>query len=78
MVSGSTTLMPASSVAVPAWNSSNPLMVEKKPAPGDWVSGFTTRSIEYLKSSATSSRPLWNLTPGRSLKVKTVPSSEMV
>ena len=53
-------------------------MVEKKPAPGDCVSGFTTRSMEYLKSSATSSRPLWNLTPGRILKVKTVPSSEMV
>ena len=41
----------------------------KKPAPGDWVAGFVTRSSEYFTSSAVISRPLWNLTPARSLKV---------
>ena len=41
----------------------------KKPAPGLCVAGSSTRSIEYLMSSAVSSRPLWNLTPERTLKV---------
>jgi hypothetical protein len=49
----------------------------KKPAPGLWVAGSSTRSIEYLTSSAVTSRPLVNLAPGRSLKVKVLPSGEI-
>ncbi len=74
---GSTTVMPSSPSALPAEASSNPLMEAKKPAPGLCVAGLTARSIEYFTSSAVISRPLWNLTPVLSLKVKTVPSGEM-
>jgi hypothetical protein len=68
-VSGSTTVTPESSVASPAAIASKPSMEAKKPAPGLWVAGAVTRSNEYFTSSAVISRPLWNLTPGRSLKV---------
>ena len=62
-------VMPDSSFALPDAISSKPLIMPKKPGPGLWVAGLTARSIEYLTSSAVSSRPLWNLTPWRSLKV---------
>ena len=62
-------VMPDSSFAPPDAISSKPLMCPKNPWPGLCVSGFTARSIEYLMSEASSSRPLWNLTPSRSLKV---------
>ena len=77
IVIGSTTVTPDRLSASPADISSKPAIEPKKPAPGLWVSGLTTRSIEYLTSSAVTSRPLPNLTPGRILKVKVLPSGEM-
>ena len=62
-------VMPDISVTLPSSSSWHPMMPVKKLAPGDWVLGLQTRSIEYLMSAAVSSRPLWNLTPLRSLKV---------
>ena len=52
-------------------------MEPKKPAPGLCVFGLVTRSSEYFTSSAVISRPLWNFTPWRSLKVKVLPSGEI-
>jgi hypothetical protein len=68
-VPSSGVVMPVSSLAAPEAISSKPLMAAKKPWPGLWVSGFTARSNEYLMSAEVSSRPLWNLTPLRRLKV---------
>ena len=62
-------MTPESESASPAATASKPSMAPKKPAPGDSVSGFVTRSSEYFTSSATSARPLWKVTPGRSVKV---------
>jgi hypothetical protein len=69
--------MPSSVSEPPPDTASKPLIALKKPAPGPWVFGLTARSIEYLTSSAVISRPLWNFTPGRSLKVKVLPSGEI-
>ena len=68
-VRSSGVVMPESSLASPATISSNPSICQKKPWPGLCVSGLTARSMEYLMSEATSSRPLWNVTPSRSTKV---------
>ena len=42
------------------------------------IPNCTKRSMDAFTSSAATVRPLWNLTPGRSLKVYSVPSAPML
>ena len=49
-----------------------------KEAPADFVRGSMIRVKEYTKSSAVTSRPLWNFTPFFKVKVQTNPSWEAV
>ena len=76
-VLSSTTRTPESPSPSPAFQASNPSIMEKKPAPGLCVSGSVTRSRLYLTSSAVISRPLWKAMPSFSAKVWTSPSSEI-
>ena len=76
-VLSSITFTPDSESASPDATASYPSIEPKKPAPGLCVSGFVTRSSEYFTSSAVISRPLWKVTPSRSVNVKVIPSSEI-
>ena len=69
IVWSSTTSMPERVWDEPSVTLSAPTMEWKKPAPGPCVLGLTARSIEYLRSPATTSRPLVNFTPGCILNV---------
>src|SRR5205823_14643643 len=50
--------------------------MEKTDRAGDAVAGLRMRVNVYTTSSASSSRPWWNFTPLRSLKVHTLASGE--
>ncbi len=75
-VRASTATRPDTAFARPSRKSRAPLMFMKRSAAPERVFGSRMRVIENTTSSALTSRPWWNLTPGRSVNVHVVPSRD--